>query len=367
MSFESGSDSFRMFYVVPGLPEDALEKFARNAAPPLKTLGVEQIQGWVGGRHLLDLPIAEENAFFGGHLRLTLMKAERKIPTSLLRAECMMEEIAWMRAENKPFVDRKTRAEIRKEVTDRLHPQMPPTLKGLPFVHDERGGVLYANATSDKQTDALRVNWLRTLGMELIPVAAATAAAKRRGVDVREWSKTSFSPEVPDSEMEEAPGLDFLTWLWFLSEAHGGIFTSSELGDCAVALEGPLLFTREGNGAHETSLRKGMPTVSAEAKTALLGGKKLRRAKLTLARTDETWSCSFDADAFVFRGLKMPEPKEMLDPVSRFQDRMTKLGLFRDVFFELFDLFLEDRGNPKNWAAAKKQIHRWVADRTTKR
>ena len=90
-----------MLYVVRKPPADLLEKFAAHAAPPLKTMSTEPVQGWVGGRHLMDLPITEQNAYFGGHLRLILMKAERKVPTSLLRAECVMEEVAHMQAENK--------------------------------------------------------------------------------------------------------------------------------------------------------------------------------------------------------------------------------------------------------------------------
>jgi len=367
MSFESGSVSFRMFYVPRPLPDDARERFDRHAAPPLKSLGSESLQGWVGGRHLLDLPITDENAYYGGHLRLTLMKAERKVPQSLLRAECMLEEVAQMQVEGKPFLDRKTRSNIRKEVLHRLLPQMPPTLKGVPFVYDERAGILYATATTDSQLDAFVVNFQTTTGIDLIPVFADTAAAKRRQVNVRDWTRTSFSPEVADEEMDDTPGLDFLTWLWFASEARGGLFKSKDHGDIGVALEGPLLCTRAGEGAHEMALRKGLPTVSAEAKTALLSGKKLRRAKLMLALPDEAWSCSFDTQTFVIRSLKLPDPKEMLDPASRFQERILKIGLFRDLLFEVFDRFLNDRCDPKKWIAAKKEIHQWVTARSTRK
>jgi hypothetical protein len=295
------------------------------------------------------------------------MKAERKIPTSLLRAECMLEEFAHMRAENKPFVDRKTRTLIRKEIIHRLLPQMPPTLKGIAFVFDDRAQVLYTSATSDNQLDAFTVNFQSTTGVDLIPVTADTAAAKRRQADVRDWDKTSFSPEVPDADVESLPGLDFLTWLWFASEARGGIFKTDNLGEIAVALEGPLLFRREGDGAHETALRKGLPTVSAEAKTALLSGKKLRRAKLLLACADENWSATFDAANFVFRSVKLPDAKELLDPASRFQDRLQKLDLFRELFFALFDRFLDDRCDAPKWSATKHEIHQWAADRAMRK
>ena len=366
MSFENGSISCRFFQVPHKLPKDIVERFAQRSAPPLKSMGEAPVHGWVGGRHLLDVPITEENAFYGGYLRLVLLKAERKVPTSLVRAECMLEEFAHMRAERKPFVDRKTRSEIRKQVMARLLPTMPPTLKGIPFVYDERAGVLSAGATSENQVDAFRVGFRNAAGCDPIPLTAVTAAVAL-GTSVSDWGKTSFSPEVPDSAMDETPGLDFLTWLWFASEARGGLFNTKQ-GRIAVALEGPLLFTRTGEGAHEMALRHGLPTISAEAKTALLSGKKLERAKLLLGfGSEENWSCAFDTDAFVFRGLKLPESKEILDAASTFQDRIQKLGQFRELLLELFAQFAAERGDPRRWAATQKEIHRWVTDRTSKR
>ena len=367
MSFENGSITFRMFYVDQAMPKDVVERFARHAAPPLKSIGTGAVSGWVGGRHLLDVPITEENAFYGGYLRLVLRKAERKVPTSLLRAECQIEEAVHLRAEGKSFVDRKTRSEIRKSVLQRLLPEMPPTLLGIPFVYDHSVRLLFAGATSEAQTDAFTFHFHHTTGLKLIPITTGTAAAKRQGVNILDWARSSFSPEVADDEMEDAPAHDFLTWVWFVAEARGGIFTSAAHGEVGVAIEGPLLITRAGDGAHEIALRKGLPTVSAEAKTALLSGKKLRRAKLLLARADEAWTCAFDADAFVCRGLKLPEPKEALDPASRFQDRMIRLGVFQDLLFELFDRFVAERRDAKKWAVTQKQIHQWVADRSTRR
>ena len=366
MSFESGLIGFRMCYALKGLPDDAVDRFARHAAPPLKLLGTAPAVGWVGGRHLFDLPISDNNARFGGYLRLSLLKAERKVPASLLRAESFMEELAYMKAEKKPFLERKVRSDIRKQVMSRLLPQMPPTLRAIPFVHDERGGVVYVGAASEQQMDAFRVNFLAATGVDLIPVNVETAVAQRRGGKARQWAPASFSPEAADDEMENQPGQDFLTWLWFASEDRAGIFESREHGQIAVALEGPLLLERAGDGAHVIALREGLPTASAEAQTALMTGKKLRRAKLTLACQDDTWTTSFDADSFAFR-VKLPDPKEALDPASRFQERIQKLGVFREMFFELFDQFLDDRCDERNWAKAQKKIHQWAATRATRK
>lgn len=365
MSFESGSISLRFFHVPRPMPRDAIERFAAHAAPPLETLGDGTIQGWVTGRHLLDRVITDENAFHGGHLRLALMQAERKIPEALLRAECRMEELAHLQAQGVEKVSGAVRREIRRSVEDRLLPQMPPQLKGIPFIHDERNGLIHAAALSDKQVDAFQVHFAQTVGFSLIPETPDLAAMKRKQKNVRDWTPSSFSPERDDEEVSHDPGLDFLTWLWFVAEARGGQLKIGDLGDIAVMIEGPLMLVMEGAGAHEAVVRKGEPLLSAETKAALLSGKKLRRAKLTLARGDQAWSVTLDAVPMAFRGLKLPEG-EKLDPISKFQERMDLLFLFHEAFFGLYDRFVDERSDSRKWNATVKEVHAWVSGRKSR-
>ena len=362
MSFESGAISFRMFYAPPSLPDDALDRFAQQSMPSLKGMGSGEVGGWVGGRHYLDVPIGEHNARYAGYLRLMYVQAAKKIPSSLFKAECKLEEYAQMQAEKKAFLKRKDREEIRKNVEARLLPQMPPQLKGFSFVYDPNSRLVYAEALSEKQADLFKIMFIKTLSVRLIEVTPETAAAERRKIDVQDWPSVSFSPDVTDEQVDPHVGQDFLTWLCFLSEERGGIVKIRDLGEFGVMLEGPVTFVMEGQGAHETVLRKGMPLLSPESKTCLQSGKKLRRARLTLARKDETWQVTLDADLFTFRGLKLPEVDEK-DPINRFQERMLRLDMFKEVFLELYDRFLDERRDPAQWAKVLKDIHRWVADR----
>jgi hypothetical protein len=335
--------------------------------PPVNSMGTEPIMGWTGGRHVLDVPITEENTVFGGLPRFQLVRAERKVAKSRLQAECAIEEQAHLRAHNAPFVDRKTRAEIRKTVMSRLLPDTPPSFKAIPCVINEREQIMYAGAASESQCDALRVHFRNLTGVDPVPLTAETLAVQL-GLSTRDWGKTSFSPELPDDAMDETPGLDFLTWLWFASEARGGLFETKQHGRVGVLLEGPLQFARAGEGAHLMALRNGLPTISSEARAALLAGKKLERARLILARTgDEVWSCGFDADAFVIRGLKLPESKEMLDAASAFADRVAKLDLFREIVTDLFKQFAQEIADCGQWKATKTEIWRWVKERKANR
>jgi hypothetical protein len=365
LAFESGSFSFRMFELDGGLPRDYVKRFAAHAPPPLETLGREPIGGWVTGRHLLDSAINEETAHLAGYLRLTLMKAERKIPEALLRAECRMEELAEMQESGGAALKRQKRIEIRKEVVERLFPAMPPTLSGLPMICDLQNGVMYAGAASAKQAEAFLLAFREATGRTPAAVTPETAALRRRGVNARDLAPTSFSPEVEDELAGNSLGQDFLTWLWFYSEVRGGLLPGDD-GEFGVMIEGPLTFVLEGNGAHEALLRKGAPPVSAEAKTSLLSGKKLKRAVLTMARGEAVWRGGVDADEFVFRGLKLPQG-EPLDFVSRFQERMLALHAFQDAFLRFYDRFLEERADAARWKGTRKEIHAWVSNRTAQR
>lgn len=365
MPFEQGSISCRVFYLPRPLPEDAAVRFGADAAPPLEGVSHGEVKGWVTGRHLLDRQITSETAYYGGYLRLTMLTAERKVPAALLRAECRMEELSRMAALGASVLGRRERMEIRREVEERLLPAMPPQLKGIPMVVHGDTGMVYAGATSVKQVDALGAMFLHSLGFPMIPCVPGTVSLQRAKLDVRDWRPTSFSPEMPDDRAELHAGREFLTWLWFTAEARGGMTALGEHGDVGILIEGPLTFVHEGNGAHESVLRKGEPLLSAEAKTCLLSGKKLQSAKLTLARGEEIFSTQLNADEFIFRGLRLPD-NEAPDGVGRFQERMIALDRFRDMFFRLFDLFVEERKSPAVWKGTQGEIHAWVRDRPTR-
>lgn len=366
MGFENGSVSFRMFHLPREMPANAVERFSKFVAPPLQNLKDSPLNGWVTGRHLLDRQISKDTAYFGGFLRMTLMRAERKIPTSLFRAECRMEELARQQAMGVAVLPAKVRGEIKKEITERLLPKMPPTLKGLTLVYDHNSRLMYSTALSEKQVDAFNVNFAQTMQMQPILLTPSATAALRRKVDVRDWEPAAFSPEVESEPGEQSVGLDFLTWLLFASEARGGIFQIPDVGELGVAVEGPLMFVMEGAGAHEAVLRKGEPVFSVEAKTAMMSGKKLRRAKLTFARGKETWQVTLDAQDFAFRSLKLPDT-EAFDPVGRFQERMRQLDTFSNAFFGLYERFLDERGATGQWSKTLKEVHKWLADRGARR
>ncbi len=241
---------------------------------------------------------------------------------------------------------------------------MPPQLKGIDFVFDERSHMIYASATSEKQLDAFVLGLMQTTGCSAQVADPETIAAKAESIDTHNWGPSSFSDEMEDGMVDGSAGREFLMWLWYCSEKRGGLSQVPDVGEIAYMVEGPLTFVMEGKGAHEITLRKGTPMLSAEARTALISGKKLKKAKVQFARGEEVWAFTFDADEFVFRSLKLPQT-ETFDRVGKFQERMVMLETFRQSFFHLYQEFVKERDSSKEWKETKEAMRSWVADRPT--
>lgn len=365
MPFDSGTISFRPCSISRELGDDALGKFAAKAAPPLEHVKHEPQLGWVSGRHLLESRIDEETAFIGGYMHLSLRQAQRKIPTSLLRAECRMAELAYLAEKQETTVPRKVRKAIKEEATERLMPNMPPQLSGISFAADEPYKRLYVGATSDTQLDTFLAYFQQTLGFEPVPLSPEVLVIEMLGMDPAAIPCLNFSPTLPDSEGAGALGQNFLTWLWFYLDERRGVLPKTKLGEFGMMLDGPLVLVADGPGAHESAIRKGMPLVSAEAKAALTVGKKLSRVKVTLARGNDIWTTTVDGENFVFRSMKLPDG-EAMDPGSVFEERMTNLYVFQTVFFELFKEFVRQATDSSKLAGLQKEIKDWVKNMSGK-
>lgn len=361
MPFDTGPVSF-CFCLLPqvGFTRNPLPAFADFSAGPLESIEKAPQVGWVSGRHMLETRIDEETAIMGGYLHLCLRTAERKIPPSLLQAECKMEEMTFMQENNLSVCSKKERKRIREEVTDRLISKMPPTLTGIPFVLDETSEILYVGTTSPKQLEDFMYFLSEALGFDAEQLTPRRLAEWRCNQAIDILPPLTFSPEpVPDATIPDT-GRDFATWLWYFLDREGGKFQVDPYGEFTVMLDGPLTFAWEEASAMEAVIRKGSPLRSAEAKAALSVGKKLRLVKVTLAYEKLTWVFTLDADHFGFRGMVLPTGDE-LDPASHFQERVISINLFRDAFFRLYEIFIERLTGP-GLKEMQADIHRWSAE-----
>lgn len=363
MPFDSGSISLTICSLGGEMPEDAVSLFASKAGYSLDTVLDSPQIGWVSGRHLLETRIDDETAYAGGCLHLNLRSAQRKVPASLYKAEVRVEELAHMQAMECSYLPRKQKKEIREEVGERLLKDSPPTLTGTPFVVDTPNSLIYVGTTSQPAIERFRVMFYETIGFEPMPLTPESSAELLYKVDPNELPSVRFSSKAPAPDDDETVdiGRDFATWLWYFQEVEGGSFRLDELGYFNIMIDGPLVFAADGCGALETVVRKGLPTISPEAKAALLVGKKLKQAKFQIVRDEDIWQFTLDADMFGFRGLSLPDVDRKLDPASHIEERIRHLGMFYTVFFELFERYLKLVSDKNRLHSQTKKFDTWIA------
>ena len=362
MPFDRGSLTFTMFEIDGDIPADFANCFLSAKAGTLDSVSSEPQLGWVTGKHLLDTNIEEENIIRGGAYCLTLRQAVRKIPASLLNALCMREEQAFLAANpGRDYVSGKDKRRIKEDVIDRHISKMPPALSGISMVLEPHSKLLYLGSTSQTQIDLFVDQFYRATKLEPIQLTPALILE-------REFHTTPTAVPVlelsgnPNAPTEPAIGRDFLTWLLYYCEKVGKVTIGNN--DFDAMIEDPLLFSGDGDalGSGEATIKKGdSPIRSAEVKAALGVGKKLRKAKVSLTRDDNSiWSGTFDADNFVFSSFKLPESEEM-HPEEVFADRVRALGDFREAWIGYFKLFAQ--AMLENYDETLAAMRLWVKER----
>lgn len=342
MSFENGSMSFRVLqFAAP--PVDLASALQSK---PITPCTVEPTTGFT---------FPQVTPTYAGRLYAAQTTDERKIPPSVLKRELALECAARAKAEGRPL-NRKTKCEIAREVKARLTPTMPVISTSRAFVSSHRTATLFAEVLSDKQVDKLTAAIYEANKAPLTTLDPLCLAAIAHGFDTRDLSPIQIAPQTPDNS---DVGAEFLTWAWYFSETQGGVFN-----DLSFMIEGPLVLTRDGQGAHQVTLKGGTPEISSEVKNALLAGKLLSKCKLLVARGSETWNCTVD-DTFAFRGLKVPAG-EKLEPISAFEERMLKTDEFIKWFFELYGKFISLRRDPAVWSKVELGMTEWIVERTAR-
>jgi len=157
-------------------------------------------------------------------------------------------------------------------------------------------------------------------------------------------------------------GEEFLTWLWFRWETGGGEFTLSGGRVVGLALDDFLCFSAPSDDETEQTLRRGLPTRTAEARLSLRQGRRLKKARLLLAEGPRQWSATFDAATMAMTGVKLPDDAEEVESEQdRTADRAANWLALHEIVQALFAQFLRERLRPDYAKTAGEQQARWMA------
>ena len=155
-------------------------------------------------------------------------------------------------------------------------------------------------------------------------------------------------------------GREWLVWLWFKSELFQGPFALADHGQVEVWLETQLTLEAEAQSLEKSALRGPAPSVAPEAHEGLRQGKLPTGAGIGIRQGEQTFACSFKADAFSLSAVRLPTlVQEQTD--EKFYERMFLLEQLESMLEALFDEFLELRLSKRWESDLLPAIRAWVA------
>jgi len=157
-------------------------------------------------------------------------------------------------------------------------------------------------------------------------------------------------------------GEEFLTWLWFRWETDGGEFTLAGGRVVGVALDDFLTFSAPSEDETEQTLRRGLPTRTVQARTALRQGHRLRKARLLIAEGERQWAATLDAPTLSLNGVKLPDDAEECESdADRTADRAANWLALHELVQGLYARFLHERLRADYQRTAGEAQARWMA------
>jgi len=157
---------------------------------------------------------------------------------------------------------------------------------------------------------------------------------------------------------QSAIGREFLTWLYYQSDAHAGrIEAGGELFelwiDRRVALEDDSM-----EPASCVSF-SGDTFTSDELKNAIRSGKKIREARFRLEKGENTWCFTLRADRMEVSSMKVDLPGAD-DIDERFHGRIIAINALNGFLDACFERFLDSVLSKKWKSGGRKEFQAWL-------
>lgn len=156
-------------------------------------------------------------------------------------------------------------------------------------------------------------------------------------------------------------GEEFLLWIWWKFETDGGEFTLPGGRVVGVAIDDVLVFAPKSEDDTQQTLRRGLPTRTPEARTALRHGHRIAKARLLLAEASRQWTCTLDGERMAFGAVKLPDDDDGAESAEdRTTDRAANWLALHEIVAALFGQFLRVRVGD-GWKREAEQIALWMA------
>lgn len=156
-------------------------------------------------------------------------------------------------------------------------------------------------------------------------------------------------------------GEEFLTWLWWRIETDGGEFELSRGRRCGIVLDDMLSFAPRHDDDTQQTLKKGLPTRTPAARSALRHGSRVAKAKLAIAVDGRQWSVTLDGGSMNLGSVRLPDDDEDASSgEERSHGRIENFLELHEIVQEVYGQFLRVRLRPEYLEREGAQQATWM-------
>lgn len=144
----------------------------------------ERSLGWVNIFNFLDSKIVGQEYFLDNYIALTLRIDSRKVPSKALKHFCLKAEAEEKTLQNKQFLSKLRKKEIREREYLKLLKRVIPASNTCDMIWDTESRTVWFASTSDKVCADFTDLFKKTFGLNLSALFPYTMAQKNLSLDL---------------------------------------------------------------------------------------------------------------------------------------------------------------------------------------
>ncbi|SFM41004.1 recombination-associated protein RdgC [Thermodesulforhabdus norvegica] len=366
MGIQSGAATITFFHVPDPITEDFWNYIDENLkAGIFSPCGEEDVRtsGFVSWSDLFSIDLDHGGYRKGEYIVFQFRIDEKKIPSMLLKQHLKEEKLRFTKERGRP----PTRSEqkiLKEAVEKKLIKLTFPIPRGCEVVWNPLSRELMLGTASSGVIEAFLAHFERYLKLFPVPQYHLKWALTMDDVpaQVKDSITKLVNPSSPTALKEGMfLGYEFLTWLWFRTEAytndvkvddsrHGSIYLGDRI-TLGVPLEGTEKVTCTSKKHHLD-----------EARVALASGKRPAEAQWFMQVADREYTFTLDASLWSIKSLKfyINTPPEGNDPDGIFFNRIFCIEEVRAFLRKLYGEFLNFRFTSSWQDDVLPELNRWI-------
>lgn len=358
--------------------------------------------GWVTAEHLMDTVFSYDKVSYGPFALFALRLDTHKVPGEVKRAYQKMNEQAAASASETGFASKAEKREAKELAARQVHEDLAAgrfrRSRSVQVAWDLSHGVVLCGNASGSVVDQLRRLFRKSFAVELVPMTAGTEVGHHLGEagrsrdyedllpspftkpptgsgqsgagDEEEASpRERYTPVCPwvtkSIDLKDFVGNEWLTWLWWMQEAHEGVVPTEKAGELFITVHQALDMNCAWEVGGKVTIRCDKPTSLLEADDALKTGKWPRKLGLIVSDGEHQWDLAIGGDTLNVSAALLPDVTEAQTPREVIEQRLDLIGSLSFALDELYGAFLKQR-TASGWPGKRETIGKWIRQRGKK-